>query len=744
MQLQNINTSSNLFSSLSLLAVVALTVLLYSPTLDAPFALDDYSNIVENHHLKIKSITPGTLARAATGINKHRWFPNMSFALNYYVHGQNVQGYHIVNICIHALTGIFLYFFAVFTLSRPTIPASIRSRKKEIALFATALWLFHPLQTTGVTYIVQRMTSMATMFYLASILCYAHARSGNNSPQKQFILYVLALVAGFMALFSKENAAFLPVTILVYDFFFLRDPDSPPAGKRNLFFPVAAIAMVLFAGLYFLGSDPSATLFEGYSTRNFSISERLMTQPRVIFQYLSLLFLPLPSRLNLNHDFQISTSLLDPLQTAPALFGIIGFVILSIVAARRHRLSSFAIFWFLGNLIIESTFLPLEIIFEHRVYLPSTFLILTLVAALYGKAKSPSLLNSLRTVLVGLLCITALLTLQRNAIWISAVSLWSDVVQKSPNLARPHINLGKALVIDKQFQAAEKHLKRGIELEPEISHAYINLAALLDKMGRYQESLTMSELALTKKDPDEARIHHNMAIVYRKLNDHHRAVTEINRALEINPYFSDAYVTLGGIYGLSGFHEKAVQLFFKAIEIDQHNGYAYQNLGTAYDRMNRLDESVRAYETALQKSNADPVKVHNNLGIVYWRMNQYDKSIDEARKALSLDPDFYDAYITLGITLEDMGNFPQAVEQYTEAWRRGYDMIGIYNQWSMDYLKRNQLERAALYASEAIRLNPDHWESHLTLSRIHDARGMISEAQKERDIAQTLKSTTGR
>ncbi|MBU1710493.1 MAG: tetratricopeptide repeat protein [Proteobacteria bacterium] len=703
---------TKLFPILAILSFIILSGFIYANSLKSPFVMDDYVNILENPFIKFSSFTFDNLKNAAThSLMTRRWIPNASFAINYFIHGQSVFGFHLINIVIHILNAIVLYFLIETTL---TLPGQHHKSVREIAFFSTLLWLAHPLQTNAVTYLVQRMTSMMTLFYLLALFCYIKGRL-NDSCTGKYLLYSASLLAGLLALFSKENAVMLPIMIFAYDFFFLRKHDQRLNLKKTTFIiGLISVAVVLFCWMI-LGKNPVQSILDGYQARTFTLGERLLTEPRIIVHYLSLILIPLPGRLNINYDFPVSTAFFAPPQAFLSILVLMGFLLLIVHLFKRNRLLSFAIFWFMGNLFIESSFVGLELIFEHRLYLPAVFFFPAILVPLYGFSLVPK--QFIRGVLIMLVAILSIFTVQRNAVWSSSTNLWQDVVDKSPQLSRGHINLGKALLLGKRYREAEKHLFKGIELEPGVSHSYTNLAALYDKQQRFEESIAMSKTALTKRNADLPRIHHNMGIVYQKMNNQHMAIAEVIKAIEINPLFSDAYVTLGSIYGMSGDNVSAEQYLKKALALDPDNGYAYQNLGTAQERQNKLTEALQTFQTALTKANADPLKVNNNLGIVYWRLKDYENSIHHARRAIALDPNYVEAYITLGITLDGSGKSNEATRIFQEAWQRGFDMVGLYIKWANQGLARNNPALAIRYLDRANKLAPGHPQVQTLLNR---------------------------
>jgi hypothetical protein len=249
--------------------------------------------------------------------------PNISFALNYYFGGSDVFGYHLVNILIHIAVAFTFFLLARTTLNLPVLAGRFQ-QSSEIACAAALLWAVHPLQTNAVTYIVQRMTSMATLFFLLTLLFYVWARVHDKIDTKKIFFFGVSALFGIMALLSKETSGMLPVIIIGYEFFFLRRTAETASNRQKVLLFCGGLLVFLVICWLFLGNDPLARILSSYSHREFTLGQRLLTETRIIFHYLTLLILPLPSRLNLAYDYQLSTGLLAPPQTLLAIFGILG------------------------------------------------------------------------------------------------------------------------------------------------------------------------------------------------------------------------------------------------------------------------------------------------------------------------------------------------------------------------------------------------------------------------------------
>jgi hypothetical protein len=316
---------------LLLFFIIGLAV--YSSGLWAPFQLDDHVRIEDNPHVRLDHISLKGLKKAA--MNKfsshNRPIANLTFALNYYFHDYRVLGYRLVNIAVHILTAILFFVLARITLwifqSRSGADSLCCVRPFHasfVALFAALIWLVHPVQTQSVTYIVQRMNSMAAMFYVLSLFLYVKGRlnqkrafgpsKGGKDKDKfrsryRYFWFGGSLLAWVLALGSKQIAVTLPFFVLLYEWYFFQDLSKDWLQSRLKYFLALAVAFG-FIFLFFLGLNPLEKLqsIGDYSLNQFTFKERLLTQPGVVIHYLSLLFYPHPSRLNLDYDFPLSHS----------------------------------------------------------------------------------------------------------------------------------------------------------------------------------------------------------------------------------------------------------------------------------------------------------------------------------------------------------------------------------------------------------------------------------------------------
>jgi tetratricopeptide (TPR) repeat protein len=578
-----------------LLMLLAIAVIfIYSETLSGPFIFDDRNNIMENPHIRISHITLNNLASAAFDSPSHkRPVANISFALNYYIHGYNVVGFHAVNIIIHLVTGILLYFFVQTTFRTPALQSRYE-HYKWIAFFTAAIWLVHPLQTQSVSYIVQRMNSLAAMFYILSFLCYAQLRL-NPQKRSKWWLFFGCILAGILALGTKQNTATLPFFLLLYEWYFFRDL-SLKWLKEHLALLAGLLLLLAIVAFIFLGTAPLDKIWTGYASRNFTPVQRLLTEMRVVIFYIGLFLWPHPSRLNLDRDFALSYSLTDPITTLLAMLAIALLMVMAASMAKNQRLISFTILWFLGNLAIESSIFGLEIIFEHRLYLPSMMCSLVAVLLVARWAK-PVWLKPL--ILCALAIVAAVWTHERNEVWCDRITIWEDCVKKSPHKARPYNNLGAALADAGQYAKAIAQYHKALQINPYYPKAYNNLGFALVKQGKVEESIPQFLKALQLDSGDYETLS-NLGVALIMQKRHQEAIKYLSEAVALNPNFAPAHNNLGVVLNRQGRSQEAIDHYATALQLDPDYAEAYNNLGVALANQGRFEEAIEQFSAALK------------------------------------------------------------------------------------------------------------------------------------------------
>jgi len=715
---------------LSLLLLVAFVgVLAYANSFTVPFVFDDGSNIVHNRGVHLETLDGYYWQRLGESIRKQgRALAQLSFALNYYFGRLDTFGYHLFNLVVHLLTTALVFLLVRLTLSLPSLGGRYSRWATQVAVGTSLIFVVHPANTQAVTYIVQRATSMATLFSLATLYFYARGRLSPKGERGR--LYLASGVAFALALASKQNTVTLPVVVLLYEFCFFQQADW--AWLRRYWWLVAGMVLVpLLAGLVYTKFDLLGWLSREYARRDFTMYQRVLTELRVVVYYLSLLILPFPSRLNLDYDFPLSRSFVDPPSTLAALFLILGLLALAGYIIRREPVISFFIFWYFINLAVESTILALDLVYDHRLYMPG---IGPLVIMVYGAVRLVERVvaseeRRMAAKAGGLMVVVLLLcgmTYKRNGVWQSVISILEDVVKKAPTNARQHVNLGVAYSDAGRLDDAIREYKRGIELDPGYPEAYNNLANAYNRKGMYQEAVK-EYLKAIKMKPDYKEAHNNLGSAYCNMGLYEKAVQEHKIALKINPECEKSHNNLGVAYSFMGRYREAIEEYKKALRIRPDFLKARSNLGLAYSLLGEYDKAIREYLKVLQVKPYD-VATNYNLGNVYNEKGEYRKAIEAFERVVRQRPRYAEAHNNLGLAYKNIGNLQRAELAFKRAIRLKPQIAEFYFNLGLVYQESGRLDQAEKTFREALRRKPNLVAAHFNLAQVLEVQGRWDEA----------------
>ena len=718
----------------ALFALIILAVVIYSNTFSVTFHFDDGINIVDNPW--IKDLT------SFLYLSGSRYVGFLTFALNYRFGGLSVFGYHLFNLLIHITNGTLVYALVLLLFRAAhtpplTPPASRVSAAPAIALSAALLFIAHPIQTQAVTYIVQRFASLATLFYLLTVLCYLKWRLSSSDSKRRHLWYAAAFIATILGMKTKEITFTLPFMLLLVEAVFF----GPLTRKQWLalipFFLTLPIIPLSRPGA--LGEGEA-----GFARDAFALSrpDYLFTQCRVIMTYLRLLVLPVDQ--NLDYDYPASHSLFVP----PVFFS---FLFLSALFAAavyllwfsrraaadpRLRLIGFGVLWFFITLSIESSIIPIrDVIFEHRLYLPSAGLFLAIGTAAVGFSnhwKIP------RTFAIGvLIVIFAGVAHQRNLIWKDDVTLWNDVARKSPNKYRGHNNLGATYADRNRWDEAIKEYKTALALKPDNAETHNNLGNVYKELGQFEVAAQGFRTAIAL-NPNNADAHNNLGMVYYDQGKLPDALIEFEKALQLKPNDAMAHNNRGNIYKKIGRFDDSLKEYEIAVSLDPDFAEAHNNLGVAIQDLGQFNEAIREYETALRLK-TDYAEAHNNLGVVYKLLGRLDEAVSEYQSALQFDPDNVETHNNLGIVYSRLGRPEEAIREFQTALTLKPDSAEVHNNLGNAYQKQGRREQALGEYKTAITLKPDYVEAHYNLGVGYYQQGHPSDALAEFEQTVQLK-----
>ena len=433
--------------------LLVVTAWAYWPGLYGPALLDDAVNLRPLNQLEQNADYAADVIRGnRSGLG--RPVSMASFTLERLYFDRGTYGQKQVGLFLH-----FLNATLVLLLSRALLRRASQAYSSQCALLIAGLWLTLPLLLSSTLYVIQRMTLLSALFSLSAMLCYCRGRA--QLSRISIVWFLLSVLCVLLAALAKENGVLAVPMIVVIEVFIYGFRDERGEMNRGLLYAHGAlVALPLLLFLYLLASSPEFFL-KGYQVRDFSLGERLMTQPVVLWDYLSQILWADVHRLGLYHDdFPVSQGLFKPAGTAMAVaFWVVVLVAaLASAAMRRYRLLAFGFAFFLAGHIMESTFFPLELYFEHRNYLPAFGILFGIVAAANQVLARLPPLRGWLLLLAGLLLSRNLLALGSQAV------VWSDVRTVSMEAANHHPESERALLGLAEVYAYDGHLGAAIPL----------------------------------------------------------------------------------------------------------------------------------------------------------------------------------------------------------------------------------------------------------------------------------------
>lgn len=607
--------------SLGYFVITIICIVIYSNTFNASWQLDDFPNIVENPLIRITDFSISSMVKASNLFHDQNYVgipyrpaAFLSFAFNWYFSKDNVTGYHLVNIGIHILCGCLLYLLLLLLLKSPNLKDRFHyygceetygNSINNVALLAAIFWAVHPIQIQAVTYIVQRMAALATLFYLLGMIFYVKARM-NKKKLQSALLFLGCLCCLVLGILSKEIVLLLPVSLGLIEIIFFQDLTIRENRKKCykiviVILATTAVFTLLLASI--LEINFIKFINEGLEGRLFTLKERILTEPRIVIFYLSQIFYPVFSRFSIDHSITVSTSLFEPITTLAAILLIIGLIIIALFRIQKSPILSFAILFYFVNHIMESSIIPLELIFEHRNYLPSLFIFFPIseiaiqILNYYRKLSRQFMFLFTYLIVTVLIIVVGVTTYMRNDVWRSERTLWEDVLLKNPDLSRP----------------------------------YGRLAAYYIRNGEHNTGLELCEMSLSKKWARYSNI-------------------------------TTTFLVIAEIYSLKKEYLKAISFYDKAFAIAPNDFKPMFYKANLLMKMERWDEAEQVVKNLL-KQKYIPWDDFNLMGLILLKKNHPEKALDYFRRANKRLPHNPKVYVNIGISL-DMMKYHQRAEWF--------------------------------------------------------------------------------
>jgi tetratricopeptide (TPR) repeat protein len=450
-----------------LVALLLSTAGLYWQGLGGPLLLDDLPNLEP-----FKDFGRGLLSwKDVIFYNDAGMFGRpvamLSFALNSYFSYQDTWALKYTNLMIHLINGALVFWLC----GRLFMQTRFSAYRWQMALWVAAIWLLTPINVSTVLYTIQRMAQFSTLFMLCGLLSYVAGRQiVSHKPRKGTTLILSSYLLWLpLAALSKENGLLLPLMIAVVEVYFFHFSGNERTRKSLRVLFITTVVIPVITGILLLLIFPEY-FFGSYRLRNFSMTERLLTESRILWSYVQALFIPRGSTMGLFHDDYIkSTGLFNPVSTILAISGWLTIITLAI----WHRKRDYALLWFgpvffLAGHMMESTVLALELIFEHRNYLPAMGLYISGVLLAATVITKTGHRHAIILLLVLMPSLHAFITYQRVKIWERYDTILLGALQSHPESARVHARLALLYLSAGKYTETTKHLDDAERYNPRL------------------------------------------------------------------------------------------------------------------------------------------------------------------------------------------------------------------------------------------------------------------------------------
>ena len=545
MRTENSKFSQALLSQLGYCLLISLLgVLFFSNHLNNPFQFDSVAYIVNNANLK----NPETLLSFEFWKKEFlaRGLLRISLALNAYLDDFRPFGYHIFNLAFHILNALLLFFVLGKSLRRFGMEAVGwgSERIRSVSFFSAVFFLCHPIQTESVIYIMSRSEVIASTFYLAGFLLFQQLLERSSTSHLQYGLYFLSIFLIALVGFTvKQIVATLPAIMILY--YLCSCPDHSPAlqflkkWRWAISGIIAGVAGFLF---YKLLTDETFLIGPSRPEEMVGRAKYMLSQPSVIvFYYLKMLLFPM--NLNIDPDIAVVTSFLSWNFLLPMF--CIAFLLLCSLKVFKTRFVFFFLCWFFIILSPSSSIVTLhDLAAEHRTYLASAGIFILFAC---GVAEVTCRWGETRPLNITLIfCVFALgiMTMKRNAVWQSELSLWQDTHQKSPHKLRPLINLARAHSLEGNSEKAIQYYQESLVKGPGVFATNYNLGALYLEKGLVTDALRHFQLA-SRIEPEIPEPFAKLGEIYLSQKNFKLADSYFKRAVELNPRSSKVFKNLG-------------------------------------------------------------------------------------------------------------------------------------------------------------------------------------------------------
>lgn len=634
------------------LLLVGLTLALYAPSLYYPFEFDDYANIIKYYNVRHNTL-------ASLFLGRSRW---ISFWLNACYYSLLPEGakyapflYRLGNVLFHACTGVLVFACVRLLALQATKSSFLQKYGFWLATLTSGLFLFHPIATQTVSYVIQGqlegLAGLFIMLMLALFLTYTYT-TGLKRKLALCALYVTAIIACG----TKEIVMVAPVLMLLVDWFFISQGDGKLLKSRLW---LHATLMVLMIGIYAYLLKPNYFLnIIGLRTElpnnignvlTQAVGEKItpyafcLSQAKVVLHYLMIFIWPFA--MSVDYDWKLAPGFFSQEVLVPlTLLALLGYWLYKRLRRNRTDVVTFCFLWFFIVLAPRSTIIPsTELLADYKTYAAGVGLLLL---AAYGIIRFYAGRERLLLPVTAACCIALMgASYVRNQVWSSPEAFWYDIIQHAPGKARAYNNYGVALgERGEHTKAIEYHIKA---------------------------------IRLDRSYPDP---YNNIAVCYAALKRYDEAIEALRRSIALMPYHPETYNNLATMLMNKHELEKVEPILMHALKLRPHYGKAYRNLGLYYMKTNQQEKALEAYKNACTRADFDNLEGFYTWATLSLQLKKYDDAITGYEHVMAIDDRIFQVCMNLAQLYRMKGRLAdaRALLQRTATWCDAHERVMVH------------------------------------------------------------------
>lgn len=695
--------------------IVAVCASLYVKSLRYPFVnWDDYPLITQNPYItqlslqNIKDIfTPGV-------VGAYQPIRTLTYSIDYRLWGLNPLGYHITNLLFYTLTCILVFNFI-----------NVFLRNDKLALWGGLFFAMHPLHVEAVAWLSARKETLTGFFFLLTFILYVKSiRSGKRYYWGSVLCFILALL-------SKPTAVVLPALLILYDLCFVAEQSFRKLiGRIKYYVPY----VLLSGGLTYITIVLSS---KGGVLKPFhggTLYTQIITSLTVFIKGIRLLVFPV--NLSPRYTDYSYASLREP----EALLAALSLALLVFLAWdfwKRSPVAFFCILWYPITFLPVSNIIPISTLMADRYFfLPSVGIALLFAACVsqIGRLRNLRGLKRIaRPAIVAacgaLLFFFAVQTFGRNQIWKNSISLWTDAVRQDSLNVMGHYALGNVYMEAGLHDDAIKSYRNAIALVPSFSSAHAGLGNAYLAKGEVDRAIYHYQEAQSLGSAEDLAIFANLGMALEHKGLFEEAISQYERALEVDSTFAMARLGLAESYSRKGQYGRAIEEYNELIRIEERNLKArvFFNLGVAQHMKGNYSDAIASYEEALGME-PEFADAHYGMGNAHYKMGEYEAAVSDFSEAILLAPGHVAAIGNLGNVYFDMGMPDKAISQYKDALNLLPTSLILLNNLGLANVELRRFEEAIETFERVIELDSNGASGYTNLGYAYTRRGMFDEA----------------